>query len=43
VNPGAMIYRAHKHLHNHNDGKKASEIIRELKFVLKSYLQNYLD
>ena len=31
MNAGAMIYRAHKHLHNHNDGNKASEIIKEFK------------
>ncbi len=38
-----MIYRAHKYLHIRNDRDQASEIIKELKFVLKSYLQNYLD
>jgi AcrR family transcriptional regulator len=38
-----MIYRAHKYLHIRNDKHQASEIIMELKFVLKNYLQSYLD
>jgi AcrR family transcriptional regulator len=39
----AMTFRAHKHLRTNKDAKKASEIIKELKFLLKSYLQNYIE
>ncbi|MCF8069130.1 MAG: TetR/AcrR family transcriptional regulator [Desulfobacterales bacterium] len=38
-----MIWRAHKHLYNQNNKKRAAEILGELKLVLKSYLANYLD
>ncbi len=38
-----MIWRAHKYLYNFNDKSHASEIIQELKLVLKSYLANYID
>ena len=38
-----MICRAHKYLHIRNDRNQASEIIMNLKLVLKSYLHNYLD